>query len=395
MLPEKTLSWGLSRNCMRELSAYGARRKQEIGAENVYDFALGNPSVLPPEIVNQSIIDIIREEGNTVHAYTPAAGLLSLRRKIADDLNDRFHLDITADLLYIATGAAGALAASLRGTLLPGDKVICLAPFFTEYRVFVEAAGGEVNVVPPAEDFSLNLDGIKAALNDRTKAIIINSPNNPSGAVVSAGELTRLGALLRAHEERIGNTVYLISDEPYREIVYDGIDYACPLNYYDDSVMCYSFSKALSIPGERIGYFAVSPRMEDAANVYASIVGAARGLGYVNPPALFQRVIERSIGCYSDISEYKINRDILCKGLKELGYEFAEPQGAFYLFVKALEPDALAFSDRARSYELLLPASNDFGCSGYVRISYCVPRETIENAMPAFKALMDSYAVKP
>ena len=391
MLPEKTLAWGLSRNCMRELSAYGARRKQEIGAENVYDFALGNPSVLPPAIVNQAIIDIIREEGDTVHSYTTAAGLPSLRQKIADDLNERFHLDITADLLYVATGAAGALAASLRGILLPGDEVICLAPFFTEYRVFVEAAGGEVSVVPPSEDFSLNLDGIKAALNRKTKALIVNSPNNPSGRVLSADELSRLGDILRAHEAKTGSPLYLISDEPYREIVYDGIEYACPLSYYDNSIMCYSFSKALSVPGERLGYIAVNPKMEKAAFVYASVVGAARGLGYVNPPSLFQRVIERSIGHYSDISEYKANRDILCKGLKDLGYEFVEPQGAFYLFVRALEPDAMAFSERARSYELLLPASNDFGCSGYVRISYCVPRKTIENAMPAFRALMDSY----
>ena len=295
MLPEKTLAWGLSRNCMRELSAYGARRKKEIGAENVYDFALGNPSVLPPAAVNESIIDIIREEGETVHAYTTAAGLPSLRQKIADDLNERFHLDITADLLYVATGAAAALAAALRGILLPGDEVVCLAPFFTEYRVFVEAAGGEVKVVPPAEDFSLNLEGIRAALSGRTRALIVNSPNNPSGAVVSADELARLADLLRRQEERTGETFYLISDEPYREIVYDGIKYACPLNFYDDSIMCYSFSKALSIPGERIGYFAVSPKMRDAANVYASIVGAARGLGYVNPPALFQREVYRVV----------------------------------------------------------------------------------------------------
>ena len=391
MLPEKTLSWGVSRNCMRELSAYGVRRKQEIGADHVYDFALGNPSVLPPAIVNQSIIDIIREEGNTVHAYTTAAGIPSLRAKIADDLNARFDLGIGPDLLYISTGAAAALTASLHGVIIPGDEVICLAPFFTEYRVFSECAGAQVVVVPPAEDFSLNLDGIRAALTDRTKALIINSPNNPSGAVVSAEELNQLGDLLREQEAKTGSTIYLISDEPYREIVYDGFEYACPLNYYDDSIMCYSFSKALSVSGERIGYFAVNPKMNDAANVYASLVGAARGLGYVNPPALFQRVIERSLGSYSDVSEYKTNRDILCNGLRELGYEFVEPQGAFYLFMKALEPDALAFCERAKKYELLLPASNDFGCEGYVRISYCVARSTIENSMPAFKALMESY----
>lgn len=391
MLPEKTLSWGVSRNCMRELSAYGVRRKQEIGAENVYDFALGNPSVLPPAIVNQSIIDIIREEGNTVHAYTTAAGIPSLRAKVAEDLNERFSLGITPELIYISCGAAAAIAASFKGLLLPGDEVICLAPFFTEYRVFAEAAGGKVVVVPPAEDFSLNIEGIKAALTDKTKAIIINSPNNPSGKILSAAELKALGDLLRAQEAKTGETLYLISDEPYREIVYNGVEYACALNYYDDSIMCYSWSKALSVPGERLGYFAVNPKMADAGNVYASIVGAARGLGYVNPPALFQRVIERSIGNYSDISEYALNRDILCKGLKELGYEFVEPEGAFYLFVKSLEPDALAFSERAKKYELLLPASNDFGCEGYVRISYCVARSTIENSMPAFKALMESY----
>ena len=394
MLPEKTLAWGLSRSCIRELAEYGARRKAEIGAENVYDFSLGNPSVPSPEIVNASIAELIKDDSVNIHGYTTAAGILSLREKLAADLNSRFGLELTPDLFYVTCGAAASLTVTLKAILFPGDEVITVAPFFPEYRVFVEAVGGVLKVVPAAPDFQIDLDAFEKLLSDKTKAVIINSPNNPSGAVFSEDCIKGLAAIMKRHEEKTGETLYLISDEPYREIVYGDITVPCTMNYYDDAIICYSFSKSLSVPGERIGYIAVSNKLNDCRNVYASIMGAGRSLGYVNPPSLFQRVIERSVGQTSDISEYRKNRDLLCNGLKEIGYEYVEPQGAFYLFVKALEPDALAFSERAKKHELLLVPSDDFGCTGYVRLAYCVATSTIEKSMPAFKALYEEYQAK-
>ena len=394
MLPEKTLAWGLSRSCIRELAEYGARRKAEIGAENVYDFSLGNPSVPSPEIVNASIAELIKDNSVNIHGYTTAAGILSLREKLAADLNSRFGLELTPDLFYVTCGAAASLTVTLKAILFPGDEVITVAPFFPEYRVFVEAVGGVLKVVPAAPDFQIDLNAFEKLLSDKTKAVIINSPNNPSGAVFSEDCIKGLAAIMKRHEEKTGETLYLISDEPYREIVYGEITVPCTMNYYDDAIICYSFSKSLSVPGERIGYIAVSNKLNDCRNVYASIMGAGRSLGYVNPPSLFQRVIERSVGQTSDISEYRKNRDLLCNGLKEIGYEYVEPQGAFYLFVKALEPDALAFSERAKKHELLIVPSDDFGCTGYVRLAYCVATSTIEKAMPAFKALYEEYQAK-
>ncbi len=391
MLPEKTLAWGLSRSCIRELAEYGARRKAEIGAENVYDFSLGNPSVPAPACVNEAIAELIQGDSVKLHGYTTAAGIITLREKLAADLNSRFGLELTPDLFYVTCGAAASLTISLKAIMFPGDEVITIAPFFPEYRVFTEAVGGKLIVVPAAPDFQIDLDAFEKLLSDKTRAVIINSPNNPSGAVFSEETIKGLAAVMKRHEEKTGETLYLISDEPYREVVYDGVQVPCTLNYYDDSIMCYSFSKSLSVPGERIGYIAVSNKLKDYKNVYASVMGAGRSLGYVNPPSLFQRVIEKCLGQTSDISEYAANREVLCKGLKEIGYEFVEPQGAFYLFVKALEPDAQAFSDRAKAHELLLVPSNDFGCTGYVRISYCVAKSTIENSMPAFKALYEEY----
>lgn len=391
MLPEKTLAWGQSRSCIRELAEYGAKRKAEIGAENVYDFSLGNPSVPAPPCVNKAVIDIASDSSIPVHAYTTAAGLISLRTGLAEELNNRFGLSISSELIYVTCGAAASLTISLRATLLPGDEVVVIAPFFPEYRVFVEGAGGKLIVVPAASDFTVDIEAFDRAINKKTKAVIINSPNNPSGAVLSEKNIMDIADVMKRHEEENGQPIYLISDEPYREIVYGDIKVPCTLKYYDDSIMCYSFSKSLSLPGERIGYIAVNDKMRNAADVYASVMGAGRAQGYVNPPSLFQRVIERCIGEISDISEYAANRRTLLDGLRDIGYEYVEPQGAFYLFMKALEPDAKAFSEKAKKHELLLVPSDDFGCGGYVRISYCVAKSVIENSMPAFRALYEEY----
>lgn len=391
MLPNDTMAWGYTRSAIRELMEYGAARKAEIGAENVYDFSIGNPSIPAPDCVNEAIAQLAGGDSLALHSYTTAAGLPSLRRKIADDLNSRFSLGITEGELYVTCGAAASLAISLKATLLPGDEVLVMVPFFPEYRVFIEAAGGVVRTVAPDEDLMIDFDALQLALSERTKAVIINSPNNPSGVIYSEETIRKLADMLRVQAEKNGQPIYLLSDEPYRELVYDGESVPCALNYYDDSIMCYSFSKSMSIPGERLGYIALNPKIADKDDVYASILGAARALGYVNPPSLFQRVIEQCIGSYTDVSEYRQNRDLLCAGLAELGYEFVRPQGAFYLFVKALEPDANAFSEKAKQHDLLLVPSDSFGCTGYVRVAYCVSADMIKRSMPAFKALMAEY----
>ncbi len=396
MLPENTLNWGRSRSCIRELMEYGAARKAEIGSDKVFDFSIGNPSVPAPECVNETIGRLIKGDSVALHSYTTAAGLLSLRKAIADDLNGRLGTAIEPGMLYVTCGAAASLAISLRALLLPGDEVMVMAPFFPEYRVFAAASGGKLVVVPPrAEDFQIDLDAFESLLSEHTKAVIINSPNNPSGVVLSDRTLTELSNILRRHSRRCGHTVYLISDEPYRELVYDGVKVPCPMSYYDDTIMCYSFSKSMSLPGERIGYIAVSDKMADGQDVYSSVMGAARALGYVNAPSLLQHVIEKCIGCTSDISVYKENRDILCAMLRGLGYKCIEPQGAFYLFVKSPEEDAVRFSENAKRHELLLVPSDDFGCGGYVRIAYCVSKDMILRSEPAFRALAAEYGLLP
>ena len=391
MLPANTVGWGAARSCIRTLAEYGAVRKKEIGAENVYDFSLGNPSIPAPECVNGAIAELLKGDSVALHGYTTAAGVVTLREKIAEELNGRYGTHLTPDHLYVTCGAAAALCIALRAVLFPGDEVIVPAPFFPEYRVFTEASGGVLVPVPPRGDLQIDVEALERALTPRTRAVIINSPNNPSGVIFDEENLRALASVLRRQEEKTGEPVYLITDEPYRELVYDGSAVRSAIEFYDDTFMAYSFSKALSIPGERIGYLAVSDRMRDAGNVYYSVLGAGRALGYVNPPSLFQRVMERCLGQTADVSQYRANRDLLCAGLREIGYDFVEPQGAFYLFVKCPIPDAKEFSERAKKHELLLVPSDDFGCPGFVRIAYCVSADMIRRSMPAFRALMDEF----
>lgn len=391
MLPQNTLSWGKTRSSIRELSEYGARRKSEIGAENVFDFSLGNPSVPPPDCLDEAILDIIGSKTPGIHGYTTAAGILPLREKITRNLMDIYGLDADPNLVYVTCGAAAALCISLKAILEPGDEVIVLAPFFPEYRVFVEGMGGVLRVVPSSSDFRVDGESLEKAVTPHTRAMIINSPNNPTGVLLTEEDIRLIAGILSKYSDNYNRAIYLITDEPYREIVYNNAEIPCVLKLYADSIMCYSFSKSLSVPGERIGYALVNSAANEAEDLYASIMGAGRCLGYVNPPSLFQRVIERCIGETSDISEYLRNRDLLCAGLRKIGYDFIHPDGAFYLFTKALEPDARNFSLKARKHELLLVPSDDFGCPGYVRISYCVDESVIRNAMPAFEALYDEY----
>lgn len=392
MLPENSLKWGRSENCIRELSSYGAARKAEIGAENVFDFSIGNPSVPAPDCVKQAALEALAQDPAALHAYTPAPGLMSLRKAIADDLCRRGSA-VSPELVYVTCGASAGLAVSMRALLLPGEEVMTFAPFFPEYSVFAEAAGGYLTALPPDEKLQPDLTALKNALNPNTKALIINSPNNPSGVIISPEKLRELCGILRAAEAEFGHSIYLVSDEPYRELVYDGEEVPCPLCYYDDSILCYSFSKSLSLPGERMGYLAVNGKMADKADVFAAICGAARACGYTNAPSLFQRVVEKCLTATADISVYKGNRSLLYEGLCACGFDCVYPDGAFYLFLKCPEPDAKKFSQRAKKYELLLVPSDDFGLPGYVRMAYCVSPEMIKRSLPAFKKLAGEYGL--
>ena len=393
MVPQKYLRWGRSKNVIREIAAYGAQRKAEIGADKVFDFSIGNPSVPAPDSVAEAIRELLKTDSVDVHGYTPASGLPSLRRAIAADLNARYDAHVDPELVYVNCGAAAGLAICARALLEPGDEAIAFAPFFPEYRLFVEANDGVLVCIPPAAGFQPDLDAFAAALSEKTRMVIVNSPNNPSGVVLSSESLRRLSDILRAAEERYGHTIYLVSDEPYRELIYDGRPVPCVLHYYDDAIIDYSYSKSLSLPGERIGYLAVGSAMAEKETVFAVLAGAARACGFVNAPSMIQRVIEKCIGQTSDISIYKKNRDLLYNGLSDLGYDCIYPDGAFYLFVKAPEADANAFCEAAKRFELLLVPSDDFGVPGYVRVAYCVSPEMIQNSMPAFAALAKEYGL--
>ena len=394
MLPEKSLAWGRSKNCIRALAAYGAERKAAIGADNIFDFSLGNPSVPAPPQVDEAIRELLNGSVSTeLHGYTPAAGLPSLREAIAEDLRTRLGAPVSADGVYVCCGAAAGLVACCRGLLCPGEESLTFAPFFPEYRVFVEGAGGMLGVIPPAAGLQPDLGALERSLGEKTKLLIVNTPNNPSGVVLSAESLACIGEILRAAERRFGHPIYLVSDEPYRELVYDGALPPSVLGFYGDAILCYSFSKSLSLPGERIGYLAVSDRMTEKEDVFAALAGAARGSGYVNAPSLMQRVAERCLGLTADLSVYRENRDLLYRGLCGLGFDCVSPDGAFYLFMRSPEPDAKAFSERAKQFELLLVPSDDFGLEGYVRLAYCVSGDMIRRSMPAFRALAESYGL--
>ena len=394
MFPEQSLAWGQSNNVIRKLAAYAAARKAQIGAENVFDFTIGSPSVPAPRTVTDALVDIITNTSPVrLHDYTPAAGLPSLRKCIAEDLNSRFAAGISPEMVFVTCGAAAGLVGCCRGLLNKGDEAIVFAPFFSEYTVFVEGAGGELVVCAPHANMQPDMENFENSITEKTKLVIVNSPNNPSGVILTADSLSTIAYILRRAEKKYGHPIYLVADEPYRELLFDGSSPLCITHFYENSIICYSFSKSLSLPGERIGYLAVSDKMADKALVFASISGALRGCGYVNAPSLMQRLIERCIGQTSNISAYKHNRDLLYNGLTELGFECVKPDGAFYLFMKSPEADALAFSERAKKYELLLVPSDDFGVKGYVRIAYCVAESTIKNSMPAFRKLAEEYGI--
>ena len=392
MINQKMRELGAKRSVIRELFEYGKKRKAEIGEENVYDFSLGNPSVPAPLQVNESLINMLREENSVLlHGYTSAQGDAGVRTAIADYINKTYDESITADCLYMSVGAAAALTSSLTALVSNGEEVILPSPYFPEYKVFIERCGGVVREVPCDEQLQLDVAAIENAINEKTAAIIVNSPNNPTGAVYSEQNIKDLTDVLKRSEKKYSRPIYLISDEPYRELVYDGIKVPYLTKYYDDTIVCYSFSKSLSIPGERIGYVLVCPRCSDFISVYQAVCGAGRALGFVCAPSLLQKLLPHCLGITSDISVYDRNRRLLIEKLSEYGFEMIRPDGAFYLFIKSPSGDANEFCERAKSFDILIVPSDDFGCKGYARLAYCVTTEQIERALPAFEKLAKSY----
>lgn len=384
---------GSHRSVIRDLFEFGKKRAAEVGADKVYDFSLGNPNVPAPDGVKEAAERLLAMPDNTVlHGYTSAQGDAEVRKAVADNINARFGAGVSPDFIYMTCGAAASLTITLNALYEDGDEFILLAPFFPEYSVFVKAAGGTPVVVPFDEKtFAPDLSALEKAVTPRTKGIIVNSPNNPSGTVYTRKTLDGIVSLLERKSAEYGRKIVLIADEPYRELVYDDIEVPYLPNLYPDTVVCYSYSKSLSLPGERIGYIAISPRMTEKENVYAAVCGAGRALGYVCAPSMFQRVAAACVNERPDITAYRRNRDLIYSALTEMGYDCVHPDGAFYLFVRSPEPDANAFSERAKTFGLLIVPGDTFGAPGYVRISYCVGRDMIERALPAFRDLINTY----
>ena len=393
MVSEEMYTLGTKKSTIRTIFEFGQKRAAEVGAENVFDFSLGNPNVPAPDFIRDAAVDILRHDDPTaVHGYTIAPGKPAVREALAADLKRRFGMDVTGKNLFMTAGAAASVTITFKALTEPGDEFITIAPFFPEYRVFVEACGGKLVVVPAkTADFQIDFAALEQALSTRTKAVIINSPNNPSGAVYSEMTIRRLADLLRAKEQAYEHPIFIIADEPYREIVYDGVSVPCIPLFYDNTIVCYSYSKSFSLPGERIGYIVVPDSAADFARIYGAIAGAARVLTHVNAPSLWQLVVARCVGQAADLSIYERNAALLYDGLTALGFSCVRPQGAFYLFPQALEPDDAAFCRRAQEYDLLLVPGRDFGCPGYFRAAYCVRSEVIEKALPHFDELVKSY----
>ncbi len=392
MVSAKMYELGTKKSTIRTIFEFGRRRALEVGEENIFDFSLGNPNVPTPDFVRDAAIEILQNsEPAAVHGYTVAPGNPAVRETLAKSINARFGTNFAGKNLFITAGAAAAITICFKALAEAGDEFITFAPYFPEYKVFVESVGAKLNVVPaqPA-DWQINFDAFKKMLTPNTKAVIINSPNNPSGAVYSEATIKTLAQILSDASNKFGREIFIIADEPYREIAY-GVDVPYVPNFYANTLVCYSYSKSFSLPGERIGYIVVPDAVADFGKIFGAIAGAARVLTHVNAPSLWQLVVAKCAGKPSDISIYERNAKLLYEGLIDAGFECVKPQGAFYLFPKALEPDDFAFCERAKKFDLLLVPGADFGCAGYFRAAYCIKTETIERSLPLFKKLADEY----
>ncbi|MCR4897822.1 MAG: pyridoxal phosphate-dependent aminotransferase [Acholeplasmatales bacterium] len=391
---KEMLELGSKRSIIRELFEFSKKRKAEIGAENVYDFSLGNPSVPPCKEVDDTLKQIVDEcPSDYVHGYTSAQGDNEVRKAIVKDLNNRFNTAYTFDQIYMTCGAAASLCITFRAIVeSKKDEILAIAPYFTEYKVFTEGAGATFKVVPAdTKNFNINLVELEKMININTKAIIVNSPNNPTGVVYTKECLVKVAEILRKKEKEYNHPIYIVCDEPYREITYGDAKVSHIPSLYDNTIVCYSYSKSLSLPGERIGYILVPSSVTDSKNIYLACLGAGRAYGYVCAPSLMQHVIEKVADKTSDMNAYVVNRNLIYDGLTKIGYECVKPEGAFYLFVKSLDDDAYKFMERAKEYNIIVVPSDNFGITGYVRLAYCVSKDTISNSLPAFKKLFDSY----
>lgn len=393
MINREMHALGVKRSTIRELFEYGKAARARLGDENVFDFSLGNPSTPPPEAVTEGMKRLLSQtEPCSLHGYSSAQGDAGVRAAIADDLKSRYGAEISPDRIYMTCGAAASLCITLRALICDTHNgFVVQAPYFPEYKVFVESMGGALTVVPAdRERFELNIDGIAEAIDGNTQGVIVNSPNNPSGVIYSEESLSALSELLTERSREYGHPIYIISDEPYRELTYGKRVPYIP-SIYKNTVICYSYSKSLSLPGERIGYIAIPEGVSDGDGLYAAVCGSGRSLGYVCAPTLMQRTVAACTGASPDLTVYRKNRDTLYAALTAMGYRCVVPDGAFYLFVEAPGGDAKAFSDRAKELGLLVVPGDDFGCGGYIRISYCVSESTVKGSLPAFGKAKDLF----
>ena len=394
MLVQKYRDMLSGKSVIRQLSEFAAARGQEIGYENVFDYSLGNPSVPVPQEFTDEMIHMLREMGTSeLHGYSPSLGIASVREAVADSLKKRFGLPYRKEHIFMASGAAGALAHAFRLVTEPGDEVLTFAPFFPEYHPYVDLTGAVLKVVPPdTESFQIHFGKLEEMLTEKVMAVLINTPNNPSGVVYSARTLQQLADLLREKSARYGRPIYLISDEPYREIVFTGVEAPCVSRFYENTIMCYSFSKSLSIPGERIGYVAVNPNCEDAEDMVNMCGQISRGTGHNCPPSIIQLAVAKVLDKTADLSVYETNMEILYGELKALGFTCVKPGGTFYIFPRALEEDAGEFCRKALKYDLVLVPGDTFGAPGYFRMAYCIDTEKVERSLAALrKFVTESY----
>ena len=387
MLVQKYKDMLSGKSVIRQLSEFATARGQEIGYENVFDYSLGNPSVPVPREFTDCMIELLStQDTNVLHGYSPSLGITSVSEKVAASLEKRFGLPYRKEHIFMASGAAGALAHAFRLVSQPGDEILTFAPFFPEYHPYVDLSGAVLKVVPPdTEAFQINFDKMEEMMNEKVMAVLINTPNNPSGVVYSAETLKKLAEVLKRKSEEYGHTIYLISDEPYREIVFSGVDAPCVSKFYPDTIMCYSFSKSLSLPGERIGYVAVSPQCGDAETMIQMCGQISRGIGHNCPPSIIQLAVAEVLDKTADLKVYETNRDILYKELINLGFTCVKPGGTFYIFPKALEEDAKKFSRKALKYDLILVPGDSFGAPGYFRMAYCIDTEKVERSLEALR----------
>lgn len=375
------------KSVIRNLSEYAVARGKEIGYENVFDYTLGNPSVAVPDAVTQTMIELLQTKSSMeLHGYSQSLGIPQVREKVAASLNKRFGMDYTADHIFMASGAAGALAHAFRLVTVPGDEILTFAPFFPEYNPYVNLSGAVLKVVPAdITSFQINFEAFESMINEKTMAVLINTPNNPSGICYSTATITKLAEILTQKSNEYGHVIYLISDEPYREIVFAGVDAPYVSKFYDHTISCYSFSKSLSLPGERIGYVAVNPRCEGADKMAVMCGQISRGIGHNCPASLIQLAVAENLELTADMSVYERNMNILYDELTDLGFECVKPGGTFYIFPKALEDDAVAFCEKAKRYDFIAVPSDSFGCPGHIRLAYCIETEKVERSLETLR----------